>query len=250
MNTAFALIAFASLATACVLLVYVALVRRDERARSEARVAALAAAVRAESANAGGEQGEAIVEESATPDHRRGGTPALPADNAFTGSSLFAEQPPGASRPQVEWRRFGAATAVPFVVAAVIALALATGGRGGTEQPSVTAPLALMSLGHEHRASSLIVTGSVNVPAALDGRQVDAVVQLFDGSGRELSRLRTATANTPEPSAADRVRPRSFSASIEDASGVGRYRVRFQLGDDVLPHIDRRRAGGPLSVRR
>ena len=257
MNTALAVIALSSLATTCLLLAYVVRLRRDDRARSDARVAALAAAAGKLPDMSDGPAAVLRDSPSMPQAETRGASSASPVDNVFTTQSLFADQPSPGRVHEDEWRRWSAAAAVMAIVLAAAAVALTAGAdRQGSTHPaaeSAPAPLELLSLGHERRDALLVVRGSVRVPLDLESARIDVLVLVFDRGGQPLDSVRTAA--TPlrpaEPGAAAPVSPaQAFSASIPDAAGVGRYRVRFQQGDRILHHIDRRTAGGSLSARR
>lgn len=259
MNTLLALVALASLATAGALLVYVARLRRDDSERSRARVAALSAAAAAgdalgvADAETGSLASGGTIETPPAPVDA--GTSRRPVENAFTTGSVFADRiSEGAGAGEL--RRFAAA-AVAVAGIAAVALALTAGGSGSeageaapARQHVASVPLELTLLVHERRDSSLVVRGTVSVPAALEGDRIEARIQVLDGTGRELSRVRAATSPAGLDAPQSGKGTHSFSASIPEAAGVGRYRIRFYRGERVLPHVDRRASGDPLSARR
>lgn len=199
---------------------------RDERQRSDARVAMLKAA--------------------ATPD---GSSPPLrqPAQDAPLASS---DSPAVArmfttSETDSPWRRRIAAAAA---VAAVLAgagytlLPQDTGRAGGGVRAAARAfPLELLALEHIQDADGLTIAGVVRNPRA--GRPVSRVLataSLFgpDGDLAASSRapLDYAMLGPGEES--------PFVIKVPVTGGVGRYRVGFRGHDGVvIPHVDRRTDG-------
>jgi hypothetical protein len=208
---------------------------REERRRSDARIAALAAEIHGEPAS-----GPVVV----------AGAEGLfaapqPARNGFR----FATVAAGGLFV------CGAAAALAVVSSNVLTSAASHGSSAARADRSVHAtpahvedgvevanaatplPIELVALGHEREGDRLIVRGIVRNPlagAALD--HVTAVVLLFSedggflGSGRATveSRLLGPGGET------------AFAVTVPGASNVGRYRVSFRNEDRVIPHIDRR----------
>jgi hypothetical protein len=184
---------------------------REERRRSDARVAALAAAID------GGER-----------ELRPAGTLL-----SLSGSAVSQGQ------------RFAAAAALGvFVVGAAAAFAVVLGGGSRhVSAPAVAsadAPLELLALEHDRDGDRLTVRGIVRNPAAsatIDG--LAAVVSVFSRDGRLIASGRAAVAvpaltpGTETP----------FLVSVPVADTVDRYRVSFRTDDRVVPHLDRRAQG-------
>jgi hypothetical protein len=200
----------------------------EERQRSQARIAALAAEIH--------------------------GTDALPL-RVVANELEFrpaAASPAGgmfavAERPEVGRRWPAVMGAGVFVVATAIALVivLSGGSRGTTHAANqapanastAPAPLELIALGHERDADRLIVRGVVRNPssgAALDG--VTAVVFLFNRDGGFLTSSRVMI----DPSALRAGGESIFVVTIPGAADVARYRVSFRTDDRIVPHTDRR----------
>ena len=98
-------------------------------------------------------------------------------------------------------------------------------------------PIELVALGHEREGDRLTVRGIVRNPssgAALD--HVTAVVLLFREDGGFLGSGRA----TVESQALGPGGETAFAVTVPGASNVGRYRVSFRCEDRVVPHIDRR----------
>jgi hypothetical protein len=98
-------------------------------------------------------------------------------------------------------------------------------------------PIELVALGHDREGDRLIVRGIVRNPssgAALD--RVTAVVLLFKDDGGFLGSGR-ATVESPALSPGGET---AFAVTVPGANGVGRYRVSFRSEDRIVPHIDRR----------
>jgi len=247
MDAVLASVALSGLVVTAVLFAQLARIRREAQARSVARIAALAsAAAHADSADEP-RDGLSGAGETIEGDAGRGRSDfALAAAPLFTRPSTDDEGP--------EWRRLAAAAAAPIVIAAAVVLTLAMGREGARPEdpagnrPAARDPLQLISLDHERRATVLVVSGLVRVPAGFDAA-VDAVIQVLDPAGRELARVRTPAEPLEVSPGSAGARSRAFSVSVPDAARAGRYRVRFERGQQVVPHLDRRRAG-PLSARR
>jgi hypothetical protein len=98
-------------------------------------------------------------------------------------------------------------------------------------------PLELLALGHERTGDDLTVRGVVrNPPAGVAVERLTAVVFLFSRDGSFLTSGR-ATVDSPAlvPGGESR-----FIVTVPSAADVGRYRVSFRTDDRVVPHIDRR----------
>jgi hypothetical protein len=101
--------------------------------------------------------------------------------------------------------------------------------------PHRTMPLELVALGHEREARGLTVRGVIRNPAG--GADVDhliAVVLLFNGEGGYIASGRAAVG-------ADKLSPggeTTFVVTVAGAPDVERYRVSFRTERDVIPHVD------------
>jgi hypothetical protein len=202
----------------------------DERRRSEARIAALAADIHGH---------DAAPARGASDDLE-----LRPRRVVSTGPELFttAQPDPG--------RRWGTVVAGGvFVVAAVGALVIVlSGGSGVTTHASNQAPaglppaaaalpLELVALGHDRDSDRLTVRGVVRNPesgAAVD--RLTAVVFLFNRDGGFLSSGRVAV----ESSALRPGGEATFVVIVPGAGAVDRYRVSFRTDDRIVPHVDRR----------
>jgi hypothetical protein len=102
-------------------------------------------------------------------------------------------------------------------------------------------PIELVALGHERTAHGLIVRGVVRNPtAASNVGPITAVIFLFNHEGGFLGSGRAAL-DTPVLASGGES---TFSVTIPTTSDVERYRVSFRLGDQMVPHVDRRDRGG------
>jgi flagellar basal body-associated protein FliL len=203
----------------------------EERRRSEARIAALAAEIH--------------------------GADTLPLrivandlDLALrtatvSGSEMFA----GTSQVHAGTRWPAVVAAGVFVVAAAGALVivLSSGSNGTThasnqpvaaaKPPAPELPLELVALGHERDGNRLIVRGVVRNPPS--GAMVDrltAVVFLFNRDGGFLTSGRVMI----DPSGLRPGGESMFVVTVPGAGEVGRYRVSFRTDDRIVPHVDRR----------
>ena len=185
-------------------------VLRDERLRSSARVAALAAEI------------------------HDGSFASSPA------SEMFRATPPHSRLPLVATV---AAVLVGLAGAGAILLGRDTGKPVAAEAPSQIAhpvavvPLELIALGHERDAEGLTVRGVLRNPSSGSAIiQLTAVVTLFNREGGYVASGHAAVQ-------AARLGPGSettFVVTIPGAAAVERYRVSFRTEHDVVPHVDMR----------
>jgi hypothetical protein len=249
-------------------------VSQEERRRSEARVARLAAEIQASSVEPEdpapyrpdigfrlieSRETEADFERGSEPLHTAGGAHSAPAwerslaePRVSAGSNMFAE----ASTAHTSTRLATVAVigVIVFGSAATVAVVLGRGAsqdastrsvtrdtagavsQTATPNPRAAAPLELVALGHERDGDRLTVRGVVRNPS--DGAEVDhvtAVVFLFSREGGFVGSGRAAIeAASLVPGAES-----GFIVTMT-VSDVTRYRVSFRTEDRVVPHVDRR----------
>jgi hypothetical protein len=226
------LITLISLAVAGTMSIVAWRVARDERRRSEARVAALAADIRAADVDVD------LPLSTGTAD-------------AASSASMFTFIQPVTALPRL-------ATVVAagvLVVGAGAALLVALGRSGDVAANPVSKPVAgaaashstaapqtpraleLVALGHERVRDQLTVRGIVRNP--MNGspvNQLTAVVLVYDRAGGFLT---TGRALVQAPSLGPGGES-TFLVTIPGAADVGRYRVSFRSEDRVIPHVDTR----------
>lgn len=194
-------------AVVCALLLW--RVVREERRRSDARVAALAAAIDGPSPAAAGPAASASL---------------------FDAGRTSAMQ----GRPLLK-------VAAGFAMAVtVIVLVAMTSERQQTTQAvsleATPAPLELLSMRHARGGESLTVTGLVRNPADEPASRVTAVILAFDrggdfvASGRGPLEFARLAQGDESP----------FRVTIPNVPDVGRYRVSFRTESGVVRHVDRR----------
>ena len=185
-------------------------VTREERRRSDARVATLS---------------QAIYDDTVTPS-----SPL---------AALFEEAPPVASG---SYRVVAAIAACVILLGTGVTFVAALTARRpaqSTHTSAVTAdvPLELLTLEHERDGDRLIVRGLVRNPVnGAERRGLSALVLLYRSDGRFL-----ASGRAPVPLAAlapGETTP--FVVSVTDADEVERFRLSFRTGARVEPHVDRR----------
>lgn len=238
MDVTLILVTLLSLALAAVMTTLAWRLAREERRRSDARVAMLAAEIR------GGRDG---VQRGAA---ARGVEHDLPLHHRATvvqSRDLFEAQ----QRPEPQSR---AGTAL--VTAAIVLAGVATVGYVAphwsvasgvsrtsaaarisrqTQAPAVAVPLELTALTDERDGDRLTVRGVVRNPeGGGDVRGLTAVVSLFGQDGGFVTSGR-ATVAALAPGAES-----PFLVTIPNAAGAGRYRVSFRTDDRIVPHVDRR----------
>jgi len=185
-------------------------IARTERLRSDARVAALAAAI------------DGTSEEADT-------TP------------MFERAPRSGlqGRPLL---KLGVGFAMAVLVIVLIAM---SGDRHSTaaedrqadasSQPAAPA-LELLSMRHTRTGDGLTVTGLVRNGGAADAASVMAVVFVFDRDGGFVASGRAPL----EFGSVARGDESPFKVTIPDVKEVGRYRVSFRTAAGIVPHVDRR----------
>jgi hypothetical protein len=226
MQTMLIVVTLVSTAAAVAMSVVAWRLARNERRRSEARIAALAAEIGAEP-----------LDEPLRPlfDNR----PVVGVD-MFTATPLDHHE-----------RSWTAATVGVLAVGSAVwaAVILGTGARSTSAadphpRPPAAAttlaapsPLELVALSHERSGDRLTVRGVVRRPdPAAPTSDITAVVSLFSHDGEFLGSGRTAVDVSGLAPGAET----AFVVTIPSAATVGRYRVSFRDGDLTIPHLDMR----------
>lgn len=252
MDTVLLVITLISAATAIVAVASAWRLRRHDRERSEARVAALASAAETHGARDGGwtavsgewqwnpepSQPQHAPPESGPIASFKPRVPAVeiqPATGAFFGT--VERESPSSSRLPI----FAAAALLVILGGALVFLNTNTSDSSdsaATVAPvSHTEPLELVALGHARETNALTISGTVRNPS--NGAKVEgltAVISLLDRSGALVS-----TKDVPlDYRALKPGEEAPFKVSIPDPGSIARYRVSFRAGTDVVPHVDRR----------
>lgn len=190
-------------------LLYAVHITRAERLRSEARVAALAAAMDGKPADA----------ESGT---------------------MFERAPRSGlqGRPLL---KLGIGFAMAVLVIVLVAMNSDRHNPSAAEEQTVApvqaAPaLELLSMRHTRTADGLTVTGLVRNQSAADTAAITAVVFVFDRDGGFVASGRSPL----EFGSVARGDESPFKVTIPDVKDVGRYRVSFRTPAGIVPHVDRR----------
>jgi len=244
-------VTLASLVLALVMSLVAWHVAREERERSDARVANLAAEIHsvAPAVAAGARRVEAAGARGFAQGGLKAVTPAAPQS-----ADLFAAPPPASSSRSAIVVGVGL---LAFATAAALIVVLGSGGRSAapartpstsvdrasttdarqTAAGAAAAPLELVALGHNRDADSLVVRGIVRNPA--NGARVDgvtAVVFMFDHDGGFLGSGRGAIdARTLAPGGDS-----TFQLTVPGAANVARYRVSFRTETGIVAHVDKR----------
>ena len=212
MDSMLLLLTFVSLLAALAFGVVTWRLMADERRRSAARVAALAAAI--------------------------DGTTADVPDRA----GLFDSSQPSAVRGR-PLLKLGVGFAM--AVALIVFIAMSADRRTGDVAPPATQvqdSLELLSMRHARNGDALTVTGLVRNPRSVTAQGITAVVFAFDrdggfvASGRAPLEFATLAPGDESP----------FQVTVPDVSNVGRYRVSFRTDTGVVRHLDRRPAAAAL----
>jgi hypothetical protein len=246
---------------------------RDERRRSEARVAALADMMTrsaSESVHSASQTFRALI---VTPEARRKAAaieprpsrsldlplhePAAPVapSGPPMGSmgSMFSEQPHTSP-----WKgRAAVMAALALVAATALFLTLtlrdrartqAAGSPGALSAAAAAAPLELLSLRDAHDQNRLTISGVVQNPR--NGgmlKQVTVTAQVFDSAGTLLASAQALIDITALGPGDDS----PFVVSVPVSGAVARYRIGFR-GEDgrVIAHVDKRQRGAVAAAAR
>jgi hypothetical protein len=264
METALTIIAVVSAAIALAMSAVVVRLLRDDRRRSDDRVAAL---IRLASS------GENIVSDAERVPSRDPSTslrvglspskaePRVPSPVLIDEldlqpevagvSGLFAEP----EQPSPWGRRFAIVASIALL-AVIVGFGISSIARGSqtgatsaaatpANPPEATPALELLTLAYENRDGTLTITGIVQNPKnnAQPLAGVEATAQLFDASGAVVASARA-------PIDFSRLQPGDespFVLHVPVKGNVARYRVGFRDEDGhVIAHVDRR-AAGPLA---
>lgn len=210
---------------------------QEERQRSAARLAALAADLK------GGEWSAHAPDRFALESAVEGGGPKDPETGT---SGLFASSTLSTT---AGWGRLaaiaGAAGVVLAGVATVFLLSEAGAGDAAGSLDDARPPLDLIALRHAAEGPFLDISGSVRNPAAAaDAERLSVVALAFDAAGTLVATRRTPVETPSLPPGADS----PFTIRLL-AAGISRYRISFLLHDTTIPHVDRRSAGqAPIPV--
>ena len=247
MDTILLIITLISTATAIVAFASARRLRRFDRERSEARVAALAHAAETHGGTDGGwTQIGGEFQWNPGPAASREARPVLIPDpqspipdiEPQISSGLFGT----VQREQTSGNRlplFAAAALIVMLGGALIFLNTSTTNEHAATVAQVnhTEPLELVALGHAREVSVLTIKGTVRNPSS--GAKVEgltAVISLLDRAGALVS-----TKDVPlDYRALGPGEEAPFTVSIPDPGSIARYRVSFRAGTDVVPHVDRR----------
>ena len=192
--------------------------RKLEQQRSDARVAALTAAI---------DDGPAPLDAFSS---RK--TDALVETRLV---SLFAPEATPATN------RVAFAVGALVVLAATIGLLLTTGGGAGTHagkaaQAPRASSLELLAMHHALDDGTLVVSGLVRNQSESSTPALTAVVSAVGRNGNVVARGQAQL----EPAVLEPGKETSFRVMVTHARDLGRYRLSFLDGDDVVPHVDRR----------
>jgi hypothetical protein len=253
-----------SLAMATGMAIVVAKLLREDRARSEARVAALAALSAepvaplagipdARSLHVGVEQIADTAATARTPAARRThAQPSRLADFEIRRTEpvasgvpeLFAQR----DQPSPWGRRIAAVAGLATIVAAIGFAAVSFGRRESAAPPASTpapqaavaniAPLELVSLRHAQQAQSLTVTGLVQNPRT--GAPLSRVVATAFVFGKDGTFLASSRAPLDFTTLAPGDES-PFVVTVPVTGEVSRYRIGFRAEDGrVIAHVDKR----------
>ncbi|MYN66628.1 MAG: hypothetical protein F4X11_16620 [Acidobacteria bacterium] len=209
---------------------------QEERQRSAARLAALAAELGGEGWSASDDP-DPLAPRSANelPDRSAGDGGAARESEAGIGGLFSSPVPP----TPAGWGRLAALAGAAGLVLAVVATVFLSGSGAGDAAESLDdarPPLDLIALRHAAEGPFLDISGSVrNPPAAAGAARLSVVAMAFDEAGTLVATRRTPVETPSLPPGADS----PFTIRLL-AAGISRYRISFLLDETTIPHIDRR----------
>jgi hypothetical protein len=238
METLLLVITIISAATATVAMASAHRLRRHERERSDARVAALAAAAVKHGSQHEGGWTHTSGELRWTPAASTADSRPLVTDSESTTPARFFET---VERDDASGSRMPILAAAALIVllggALIFLNTSTTNDHAATVAQPRTEPIELVALGHNRDVRTLTITGTVRNPASgvkLEG--LTAVISLVDRNGALVS-----TKDVPlDYRAIGPGEEAPFKVNIPDPGSIARYRVSFRAGTDVVPHVDRR----------
>lgn len=202
------LLSIAAVIVACAAGAYAWRISHSDRLRSEARVAALAAAID----GTAGDNAAAMFEPA--PRSRLHGRPLLKLGVGFA-----------------------------MAVGIIVLVAMGSDRRAtSAAEPAPTATvqstqeLELLSMRHTRAGGNMTVTGLVRNRGEAASAAIMAVVFVFDRDGGFVASGRASL----EFAAIARGDESPFQVTIPDVKEVGRYRVSFRTESGIVPHVDRR----------
>jgi hypothetical protein len=238
------LVTLISLVLAVIMTVIAWRVSQEERRRSRARIAALAADIH-DSGTGVGLDGSPL--EADLPMRSRNAAITAPFSDMFVPPSSGRTGTRLATVIMIGLLVFGSAAAVAVVFGRSSshdftpprADGQSTNGAGhaSTPNPPAAVPLELVALGHERDGDRLTVRGIIRNPAAAaEVRGLTAVVFLFKEDGGFAASGRAMIASPALGPGGES----AFVVTVPGAADVARYRVSFRTEDRVVPHVDRR----------
>jgi hypothetical protein len=227
-------VTFIAVAVAIVAAAYAWRIANAERQRSDARVAALAAAIDDDGPAEAGLHTDSYPAEAGL--HAKKAEAGL-----HTPSGMFERAPRSGlqGRPLL---KLGVGFAMAVLVIVLIAMsgdrerASADGPRAAAQVPA-RHELELLSMRHARTGDALRVTGLVRNGGAATSSAIMAVVFVFDRDGGFVASGRAPL----EFSDIARGDQSPFQVTIPEVKDVGKYTVSFRTQAGIVPHVDLRR---------
>lgn len=230
------IVTIASMAIAAVMSLVAWRIAAEDRRRSDTRVAALAADIHAHPAQRWADEVplrpasiDAYRETAAVAGGEEGRAPGSRLRSALIACSLVLA---GVGAAIIVSRQpSGHAATSP---------ALAPAPPSDRGQTQALPALELTALGHERDGERLIVRGVARNPSTQQVDGVAAVVFAFSADGNFVASGRAPIDGGVRPGGES-----PFVVSVPAAAAAARYRVSFRIGDQLVPHVDRRESSRP-----
>ncbi len=188
---------------------------RLDRRRSDARVAALASAIDSQNWTAA-VAGAEPLEETPTSSHM----------------SFVAPEVAHSSRVPA----FGIAAVVVLGAGTLLFVGMNGASRTVRQTATQSSAIELMSMRHVLDGEMLIVSGLVRNSTAAATPTLSAVISVLDRDGRVIARGESQL----DPVVLGPGKETTFRVAVSEVGDPGRYRIAFQNGSQIVPHVDRR----------
>lgn len=202
---------------------------REERRRSAARLAALAATLGQRESPAVAVD-VVIASPIQTVEDAPSGQPALSTESV---TDLFSMS----TGPTEGWgRRLAGVGVAGALLAVLVSVAIFSVSTGSENAEAAQSPVELLSLAHDQQDGMLAISGTVrDLTDRSDAGTLSVLAMAFDDEGQMVASGR-APIEKPALSVGGES---SFVVSIP-AEQASRYRISFLVDDTTVPHLDRR----------
>jgi hypothetical protein len=131
---------------------------------------------------------------------------------------------------------FAVAALIVLSASALLVVGMNSGGRARPAVAASPSSIELLAMRHALDGETLIVSGLVRNPTATVTPALSAVVSVLGRDGQIASRGESPL----DPAMLEPGKETNFRVSVPHVLEPGRYRVAFVNGSHIVPHVDRR----------